>query len=55
MSFINVGICIYYLLANIKTIFFFFGRCVSSIQAATATVVGLIIAVKCQKDIMMDR
>lgn len=34
---------------------FFFGRCVSSIQAATATVVGLIIAVKCQKDIMMDR
>lgn len=53
MSFINVGICIYYLLANIKTIFF--GRCVSSIQAATATVVGLIIAVKCQKDIMMDR
>lgn len=30
-------------------------KCVSSIQAATATVVGLIIAVKCQKDIMMDR
>lgn len=50
----SVYVFITYLLANIKTIFFF-GRCVSSIQAATATVVGLIIAVKCQKDIMMDR
>lgn len=43
------------LIGKYKNHLFFFGRCVSSIQAATATVVGLIIAVKCQKDIMMDR
>ncbi|XP_061197049.1 TLC domain-containing protein 3A-like [Saccostrea echinata] len=30
-------------------------KCVSSIQAAVATVVGLLIAIKCQKDIMTDR
>ncbi|XP_022341253.2 ceramide synthase-like [Crassostrea virginica] len=30
-------------------------KCVSSIQAAMATVVGFLIAIKCQKDILMDR
>ena len=34
---------------------FLFARCVSSIQAAMATVVGFLIAIKCQKDILMDR